>query len=183
MKGTIAGVLALVAAVSVQLPTGFTASVAAGPDSSVTVGTQVFATGVIPGDTVLYTFLANGVTKVTKRTPALSYKTTVAAPAYGGTMEYKGCVQFERGGRTASKVPEKPLCWTWSYLRPLPPLVVDSLKQIVLVPPVAEIVPLASVQTCAFGILKSGLRVKLQNSWNRPECEEPYQSFRVQVNS
>jgi hypothetical protein len=184
MKTLIAGVTALmVAAGATQIPIGFTASVTAGPDSLVTVGTQVFASGIIPGDTVLYTFLANGVNKATKRTTALSYKTTVSAPAYGGTIEYKGCVQFERGGRTAVKTPAIPLCWTWNYLRPMPPIVVDSLKQIVLAPPVASLDPLVSLQMCTFGVMKSGLRVKLPPSWNRPECDAAYQSFRVQANT
>lgn len=157
----------------------FAASLSGAPDSTVTLGTQLYATGLTTGDTVRYDYYAGTVLKLTKRSVVTDNKGGIlAAPAYGATVLYKGCAQIERGGRaSATKVPSSPLCWTWSYTRPLPALTADSVKQIVLRPSVAEVPTLATLQYCAFGIMKSGRRVKLQNSWNRPECEPPYQAW------
>lgn len=157
----------------------FTASLAGAPDSAVSAGTQVFVQGFIPGDTVRYEFYSKGVLTLTKRTVAASFKTTLPAPAYGATIEYKGCAQIERGGRTSTfKVPATPMCWTWNYTRPMPALVMDSLKQIVLRPPELTLDAAgATYQFCAFGLTKAGRKVKLKNAWNRAECAAPFQAW------
>lgn len=158
----------------------FAASLTGAPDSTVTLGTQVFVQGLVPSDTVRYEYYAAGVLKFTKRSPQLTNKVTVAAPAYGATTEYKGCAQVERANRTF-KVPAVPLCWTWSYTRPLPPLAMDSLKQIVMRPPQVSLLTGASHQFCAFGLTKAGRKVKLENAWNRPECEPAFQAWLSEV--
>jgi hypothetical protein len=170
-------IAALVLALTSPSISGFTASAAA-PDSTVTLGTQVYAQGMIPGDTVRYDYYSAGVIKKTRRFPTLTDKTTLPAPTYGATTEYKVCHQIERGGRAGTKYPAAPVCWTWTFTRTAPVPVIDSVKQIVLRPSsTPEIASGAARQICAFGVTQSGRRVKMANSWNNPVCEEEYQRW------
>jgi hypothetical protein len=170
----------LMAVAYTQIPTGIGSTVSA-PDSTVTVGTQLYIQGALLAgfDSVRFDFYSNDSVKVTKRTPLLAFRTTLPAPAYGKSATYKGCAQVERGGRTSGvKLPAAPICWTWSYTRDIPTLAADSVVRLVLKPPVVNFSAAGESRFfCAFGVTVSGRRVKMANSWNRPECEAAYQSW------
>src|SRR4051794_14002759 len=74
--------------------TGFAATISA-PDSTVTLGTQIFITGALVAgwDTVRFDYYRNDTLQTTKRVTTLSNKVTAPAPAYGVTATYKGCAQ------------------------------------------------------------------------------------------
>ena len=154
---------------------------------SVKLGTGVSLKSYVAGkDTVRFRYYRNDTLLVTRR--------RVAAPVVIDSTKsllfdaaYKGCVQIERGGRTSGIVfPPSPVCWApW---RPaLPPAEIDSAWQVVLKPPSADAsatlagvtpAPVNQVQFCMFAIgLQTGRKVKMMNSWNRQECEEPFQGW------
>jgi hypothetical protein len=71
--------------------------------------------------------------------------------------------------------------------------VVPLIKIVLMAPTVSLYVPkvpldptkltdtLSQKYLCAFGIEPDGTKVKLKNSWNRPECEATYQSWLASV--
>lgn len=161
-----------------------------GPDSTVWLATKVYARNLVAGDTTVFTYFRNDTLLVTRRWTRSWDSLQTRAPGYGLTATYKGCAQLERGGRTGSKYPGAPLCWTWPYSRPalpVPPPVLDSLVRIVLrMKPLVLGGPyvrsgtandLNRAQACAFGGMASGRRVKLANSWNNRTCELLYQAW------
>jgi hypothetical protein len=175
-----------------------TGGVHLGADSTLTLGTKVFASGLLTTDTVRYDYYAGTKLLRTKRlTRLVDSLPAQAAPAYGATLVYQGCIQIERGGRTGLKFPAAPACWTQSFTRTAPTPVIDSvvpLVKIVLMPPTVSLYTpkvtldptkltdtLSQKYLCAFGIEPDGTKVKLKNSWNRPECEATYQSWRASV--
>lgn len=129
------------------------------PDSTVALGTQIFVTGaLVPGDVVRYEYYMDNVLKITHRTVVLTDKVPdMVAPAYGKTVVYKGCAQVERAGGV--KVPATAGCWTQSFTRALPPLQVDSVRQLIvaMVPPV--VLSGGTSQACVFAVMSSGRRL------------------------
>lgn len=178
----------------------------AAPDSMVKLRTQVYVSHWAAGDSLVYTYYrgaaSSNATTLKKSAPIASQRRIAlvdsllaAAPAYGDSASYLGCAQIRYGtGGTLSAAS----CWSsrWKYTRsaaPLPPATIDSLKRIdvrgePLVPGGPFITVAGSTaadssraQFCVFGVLKSGARVKLENSWNVPRCEQLYQQWLGEV--
>jgi hypothetical protein len=74
----------------------------------------------------------------------------------------------------------------------MPDPTIDSVWRITIRPADANAVlaaagvtlaPGTKAQFCAFAILKSGKKVKTQNSWNVPACESAFQAFLAERSS
>ena len=172
--------------------TGFSAGLAG--DSILQSGTTVYAKNLVATDTVRFDYYLNDSLFKTRRYPRTWDSLKVAAPAYGVTARYKGCVQVERAGK---KYPAVPPCWTWVFTRGPAPVIeptVDSVARLAtrvvpLVPGgpfaqrIGQLAPTDSnrAQVCVFAVLKSGKRVKTQNSWNNPRCEAAFQQFLLEA--
>lgn len=173
-------------------------------DSTVTLGTQVYARNLQAADTIVFRYFRNDSLLTARRRTVPTDNFAAGAPGYGQTASYNGTAQVERGGRTGSKFPAVPLAWAGgplSYTRgPAPDPVIDSVVRITLrvVPRLDTIAKLGVVAAatrglpyeptdtnqavvCAFGTTRSGLRVKLKNSWNRPTCERAYQAWLAEL--
>lgn len=165
-------------------------------DSLLTLKTRVYlhaGTWSAATDTLRFEWYRNDTLLVTHRSVFTLDSTQVDAPPAGQGATYRGCAQVERGGRTGA-IKSTLTCWTWTFTRGFPLPVIDSVTRVVLrsVPLPATAVALADgqtvagdsnrVQVCAFGVMASGRRVKLKNSWNSSPCELAYQSWLAERN-
>ncbi|MCI0561365.1 MAG: hypothetical protein MN733_23000, partial [Nitrososphaera sp.] len=169
--------------------------ISAAPDSTVWLKTRVYVRNMKSADRLAYTYF-KGTTRLDQNVKSGTRDSIqTAAPAYGQSATYKGCVQIWYGGDSTKVFPNEPSCWTWIYTRPqLPPATIDSVVRLAIrTKPKAQLGPFArakladgslepvrdvhQMQVCAFFQMKDSTWKKASNYDNIPTCDTLYQQF------